>query len=94
MFGRVMVDSHTRLPTASLYGQSFLGSPSSLGPISTPGVAGMSEDEFRVHAETIQHVFNESRLYEILRAQFPVALASTTSVLSQFAEVTRGEFHS
>ena len=46
MCGRVMVDSHIRLPTASLYGQSPFGSPSSLGPSSTPGVAGMSEDEF------------------------------------------------
>ena len=41
-----MVDSHIRLPTASLYGQSPLGSPSSLGPSSTPGVAGRSENEF------------------------------------------------
>ena len=32
--------------TAFLYGQSLFGSPSSLGPSSTPGVAGMSEDEF------------------------------------------------
>ena len=41
-----MVDSHIRLPTASLYGQCPFGSPSSLGPSSTPGVAGMSGEEF------------------------------------------------
>ena len=44
--GHVMVDSHIRLPAASLYGQPPSGSISSLGPSSTPGVAGMSEDEF------------------------------------------------
>ena len=46
MSERVMIDSHIRLPTASLYGQSPFGSPSSLRPSSTPGVAGMLEDEF------------------------------------------------
>ena len=40
-----MVDSHIRLPTASVYGQSPFGSPSSLTLNSTPGVAGMLADE-------------------------------------------------
>ena len=44
--GLVMVASLIKLPTASLYGQPPLGSSSSLGPTSTPGVAGMSDDEF------------------------------------------------
>ena len=41
-----MVDSHIKLPTVSLYGRSPLGSPSFIGPSSTPGDAGMSDDEF------------------------------------------------
>ena len=42
MSGRVMVDSHIRLPMASLTSQSPPGSSSCFGPISAPGEAGIS----------------------------------------------------
>ena len=40
-----MVDSHIKLPTASLYGQFPPSSPSSPEPSFAPGVAGLSEVE-------------------------------------------------
>ena len=78
----VMVDSHMKLPTISLYGQPPPRSPSSLGPSSTPGVAGKSGDE--AIPKTIQHVLNKRRLRNVHSPQFPVAFTSTISVPSLF----------
>lgn len=40
-----MIDSHTKLPAASMYGQRPLGSSASLRSNSTPGMTGVSDDE-------------------------------------------------
>ena len=41
----VVVDNHIKVAAASLYGQPPLSSSSPFGPGSTPGVAGMLDDE-------------------------------------------------
>lgn len=45
MSGLVTADKHITSPTASLYGQSPIDSPSFFGPIFTPGVGGMLDNE-------------------------------------------------
>ena len=52
-----MVDSYIKLPSPSLYGQSPLGSSSSLRLSSTQGVAGMSDYELSPKRFNILPVF-------------------------------------
>ena len=84
-----MVDSHIKIFTASLHGQSHLSWSSSLGSSSTPGVAGMADDKF-----------TPKRLNMLSRNPFCAISNSLSSqsrlkaqlVPRRFAEVVRGEF--
>ena len=89
-----MVDIYIRLPIAFLYGQPPFGSPSSLGPSSTPGVARMSEDEFTskrlsmISTKAFCVIFNVPNYQLRLKAQ-PVYQVSSPRLLWGISYLTR-----
>ena len=78
MSGLVITDSHIRLPTRGLYwGNSSFppGSPSFLGPRSTPGLPGILEV-----AEISYKSLSERSLVHIYYTKLPVTHERTTSL--------------
>ena len=90
MSGLVIVDSHINLATSSLYGQSPLVTPSSLGTSSTPWVEGMSDDEFTpkrfntLSMNAFRVTSNAPNSLSYLKAQTVYQVSSPSYVVGNF----------